>query len=128
MDMKKTFLFLASALAGAAFGAPVWKAPPPDAQSALVEMGQAGTLRVDVLAENLFRVRLGGKDGWIALLAFLEELRQLVARANRTEYTYYRRGCKACYAAKITLYHHKSSKLVVPVYMIETLPPKKHYA
>ena len=64
MDIKNAFLFLASAIAGAAFGAPVWKAPPPDAQSALVEMGQAGTLRVDVLAENLFRVRLGGKDGW----------------------------------------------------------------
>ena len=64
MDMKKTFLFLAAALAGTALSAPVWKAPPPDAQSALVEMGQAGTLRVDVLAENLCRVRLGGKDGW----------------------------------------------------------------
>ena len=64
MDIKNAFLFLASAIAGASFGAPVWTAPPPDAQSALVEMGQAGTLRVDVLAENLFRVRLGGKDGW----------------------------------------------------------------
>ena len=60
MDIKNAFLFLASAIAGAAFGAPVWKAPPPDAQSALVEMGQAGTLRVDVLAENLSDWLSGG--------------------------------------------------------------------
>ena len=36
---------------------PVWKAPAPDAQSVVTKLSDGTELRVDVLAENLFRVR-----------------------------------------------------------------------
>lgn len=56
--MQKLFLLLAGALlAGASAARPVWKAPAPDAQSVVTRLADGASLRVDVLAENLFRVR-----------------------------------------------------------------------
>lgn len=56
--MQKLILLLAGALlAGASAARPVWKAPAPDAQSVVTRLADGASLRVDVLAENLFRVR-----------------------------------------------------------------------
>ena len=44
-------------VASAGWGRPVWRAAQPDAQSAVFALGDGASLRVDVLAENLFRVR-----------------------------------------------------------------------
>ena len=58
MDMRKLILLLSGALlAGVSAARPVWKAPAPDAQSVVTRLADGASLRVDVLAENLFRVR-----------------------------------------------------------------------
>ena len=49
--------FAAGAVGGPA--APVWKAPAPDARSVVVALADGDAIRVDTLAENLFRVRRG---------------------------------------------------------------------
>ena len=49
-------LALATA-ASVGWARPVWRAAQPDAQSVVFALGDGASLRVDVLAENLFRVR-----------------------------------------------------------------------
>ena len=48
----------------AAWGGPVWKSADPDAQSVVTKLADATELRVDVLAENLFRVRKSWTNCW----------------------------------------------------------------
>ena len=57
--MDKSSIALAGLvlLGCAAQARPVWRAPAPDAQSAVTKLADGTSLRVDVLAENLFRVR-----------------------------------------------------------------------
>jgi alpha-glucosidase (family GH31 glycosyl hydrolase) len=50
-------LVLCVVLTAATEARPVWKAPAADAQSAVTKLGDGTELRVDVLADNLFRVR-----------------------------------------------------------------------
>ena len=60
MNKQHSFKWVGLALAMAAsagWGRPVWRAAQPDAQSAVFALGDGASLRVDVLAENLFRVR-----------------------------------------------------------------------
>ena len=60
MKKQHSFKWVGLALAMAAsagWGRPVWRAAQPDAQSAVFALGDGASLRVDVLAENLFRVR-----------------------------------------------------------------------
>ena len=49
---------------GVAWGAPLWEAPAPDARSVTVKLADETELRVDVLAENLFRVRKSWTNCW----------------------------------------------------------------
>ncbi|HON48395.1 MAG TPA: hypothetical protein PLZ60_11660, partial [Kiritimatiellia bacterium] len=58
MNTRLVFSFVACMLLTAVIEArPVWKAPAPDAQSVVTKLGDGTELRVDVLADNLFRVR-----------------------------------------------------------------------
>ena len=62
--MKTRFFFISVFAAYAAWGGPVWKAAAPDGQSMVVKLADSTELRVDVLAENLFRVRKSWTNCW----------------------------------------------------------------
>ena len=62
--MKTTSLAAALVLSLAAAARPVWKAPAPDAQSVVTRLADGAELRIDVLAENLFRIRRSWTNCW----------------------------------------------------------------
>ncbi|MBP5321097.1 MAG: DUF5110 domain-containing protein [Kiritimatiellae bacterium] len=62
--MMRGMLFVFLFMVGAAWGGPLWEAEGPDERSVVVKLADATELRVDVLAENLFRVRKSWTNGW----------------------------------------------------------------
>ena len=62
--MKNNLASILLFAACAAWGAPVWKSAGPDGQSAVTKLADSTELRVDVLAENLFRVRKSWTNCW----------------------------------------------------------------
>ena len=62
--MKNNLMPILLIAACAAWGGPVWKSADPDAQSVVTKLTDATELRVDVLAENLFRVRKSCTNCW----------------------------------------------------------------
>ncbi len=62
--MKRIIVSASILAACAAFGAPLWKAPAPDSQSVVVKLADSTELRVDVLADNLLRVRKSWTNCW----------------------------------------------------------------
>ena len=62
--MKTRFFWVLAFAACATWGGPVWKSAAPDGQSTVVKLADATELRVDVLAENLFRVRKSWTNCW----------------------------------------------------------------
>jgi len=62
--MKTTTLSFLCLAVFAASGAPLWKASAPDFQSVVVKLADATELRVDILAENLIRVRKSWTNCW----------------------------------------------------------------
>ena len=62
--MKNNLASILLFAACAAWGGPVWKSADPDAQSVVTKLADATELRVDVLAENLFRVRKSWTNCW----------------------------------------------------------------
>ena len=62
--MKNNLASILLFAACAAWGGPVWKSADPDAQSVVTKLTDATELRVDVLAENLFRVRKSWTNCW----------------------------------------------------------------
>jgi alpha-glucosidase (family GH31 glycosyl hydrolase) len=62
--MKKAIFSFSLLAACAAAAAPLWKASEPDSQSVVLKLSDSTELRVDVLSENLFRVRKSWTNCW----------------------------------------------------------------